>query len=408
MPGAGSGALAMVPVPGPRHAGGMRARLGCPVRRGSLLLVLSGLAACGTPPPLEPYCLPGPEAVQLLAALAAPGSGPPAPGIQVLPVQVPAGPRMLPADLYRPTGPPQAGVLMVPGVAQQGKDDPRLVAFARALARAHFAVLVPELPGVRDLQASASDVAEVAAAFGWLAAHPTWAPAGRAGIVGHSYALGPALLAAMQPELQGRVRFILGVGGYHDLRRVITFFTTGYHRAPGDATWRHLAPSPYGPWIFVLSHAERLASPPERAALRAMARRRLQDPAAPLADLEPALGAEGWALYDVIRNRDPERVPDLLERLPVTLRHELDALNPALLPAARLRARLLLLHGYEDRIVPFTESVALDRALPVHQARLFLVHGLAHVDLSDMPILDRWRLLCAVEALLAERRLGPP
>src|SRR5689334_4652325 len=49
------------------------------------------------------------------------------------------------ADLYLLNEAPLAGLLLLPGAAEGGKDDPRLVAFAMSLARARFAVLVPDL-----------------------------------------------------------------------------------------------------------------------------------------------------------------------------------------------------------------------------------------------------------------------
>jgi fermentation-respiration switch protein FrsA (DUF1100 family) len=69
---------------------------------------------------------------------------------------------------------------------------------------------------------------------------------------------------------------------------------------------------------------------------------------------------------------------------------------------AALHARLLLLHGRGDNIIPYTESIELAQSVPAGRARLFLVDGLAHVDLqptwADVDI-----LLAMVEALLEER-----
>ena len=56
-------------------------------------------------------------------------------------------------DIYGPGGAdtPQAVTVLVPGVVPRGKDDPRLVALGRTLARAGFLVLVPDLANLRDL-----------------------------------------------------------------------------------------------------------------------------------------------------------------------------------------------------------------------------------------------------------------
>ena len=60
-----------------------------------------------------------------------------------------------------------------------------------------FAVLVPDLRGLRDYRVRAANVREVADAFRYLVARGGLAPQGRAGIAGFSYGAGPVLLAAL-------------------------------------------------------------------------------------------------------------------------------------------------------------------------------------------------------------------
>jgi len=64
---------------------------------------------------------------------------------------------------------------------------------------------------------------------------------------------------------------------------------------------------------------------------------------------------------------------------------------------------VILLHGRSDNIIPYTESVALARALPPAQVELFLIEGFAHVDVQlkrkDIP-----RLLGVMQRLLEQRK----
>ncbi len=142
-------------------------------------------------------------------------------------------------DLYQPAQPPLAA--LVPGVAERGTDDPRLVAFATTLARARYLVLVPDLPTLRAHRVQAEDARGVADAFLHLLSRPEFPVGGRAGIGAFSYAVGPAVLAALEPGIRERVDFVLGVGGYYDLHRVVTFFTTGYFEKEGR--WHYLEPN---------------------------------------------------------------------------------------------------------------------------------------------------------------------
>ncbi|MEA3276934.1 MAG: alpha/beta hydrolase, partial [Pseudomonadota bacterium] len=303
-------------------------------------------------------------------------------------------------DLYQPGEPPLAAIVLVPGAAADGKDDPRLVALATTLARVRFLVLVPDLANLRALRVRAEDAQGVADAFSHLLSRAEFPAHGRAGIGAFSYAVGPAVLAALDPAIGERVDFVLGVGGYYDLRRVVTFFTTGYFQKEGQ--WRYLEPNRYGKWVFVLGNTERLSDPRDRSAFRAMAERRLNDPRARIDDLSRRLTPEGRALLALLENRDRVRAPALIDGLPAPIRADMEALNLANRDLSRLRARLILLHGTDDAIIPYTESVALVAATPEGQSELFLVDGLAHVDVRPFG-LDRRAMWRAIGTLLAQR-----
>lgn len=302
-------------------------------------------------------------------------------------------------DLYLSPAGARAGLLLLPGAAEEGKDDPRLVSFARTLARARFAVLVPDLPSFRSLLVHAGNIQEVADAAAWLSSRPDLAPGGEVGLAAFSYAAGPAILAALTPEIRERVSFILAVGPYYDLPQVLTFFTTGWFRL--DGRWRYLEPNAYGKWVFVLSNLPRI-SPQDREIVRRMAGRRMNDPGADLSDLVPRLSPAGRDLHAFATNTDPRAAPRLMQRLPPEIRRDIAALDLANKDLSRLKARLLLVHGTDDAIIPFSQSVELSRAAPTGTADLFLVEGLQHVELTPRGR-DLWYLWRAVDAVLVER-----
>lgn len=317
------------------------------------------------------------------------------------------------ADLYLPgEGKPRAGLVLVPGAVPQSRDDPRIVAFAQTLARAGFAVLVPDMAGFRDLAIHPRDVREVADAFAYLVSRPELAPEGRAGMAAFSYAVGPAVLAALELDIRERVRFIVGVGGYHDLTRAARFVTTGWFEHAGR--WQAIAPDEYGQLVLVRSAMPYLASARDRALLEAMIQRRLKDRAAGLDDLAAQLGGEGQAVYVLGTNRDRDRFPALFDALPANMKRDIAALSLADKDLTRLKARLILVHGRNDNLIPYPETLALSNAVGRERARVFLIHRiLGHVDLGlahvvswqfwseEMP--DAWRMGRATYVLLSER-----
>jgi dienelactone hydrolase len=286
------------------------------------------------------------------------------------------------ADLYG-EGEARSRLLLVPGLAPDGKDDRRLVDLAVVLAGAGFAVLVPDIASLRAQQVSAENVRQIADALVHLAtgADATAADA-PLGIAAISYAVGPALLATLEPRVAGRVDFMVAIGGYYDVAAVVTYFTTGYYRSDGDGSWVKGRPNEYGKWLFVAANANAVMDLRDRVTLRAIAGRKMDDTGAAIDDLVPLLGAEGRAVFALLANSDPEAVGGLIGGLPERLRANLAALDLKGRDLTQAPASVILIHGRDDRVVPVTESIELAAALPAGRAHLYVVDRLAHADLE--------------------------
>lgn len=307
-------------------------------------------------------------------------------------------------DLYSPGEASLAGMVLVPGVARKGKDDPRLVAFATTLARARFAVLVPDLPRLRDLRVGPEDAIPIAAAARYLGGRLT----GRepVGMTAISYAVGPAVLALFEPGVAERVDFVLAIGGYYDMTAVITFITTGSYREQESAVWRYRRANDYGKWAFVRGNSGRLESRADGALLAEMAERKLDHTDAPIDDLVARLGPEGKSVHALLVNSDPERVPGLIAALPRRIAADIAALDLARRDVASLGVDFVLVHGHDDPIIPETESMALARALGPERGELFILESLNHVDPRPAGLADRLRLLWAIYTVLELRDSG--
>ena len=307
-------------------------------------------------------------------------------------------------DLYVPPGAAaRIGLVLVPGLAPEGRDDARVVALATALARRNFAVLVPELPGFRAQRVSAADSVPIAASVRHLRdGRPV------VGVAAISYAVGPAVLATLTPDPAARADFVVAIGGYFDAQEVTTFFTTGYFRDGRDAPWQHATPNEFGKWVFVAANAERLDDGGDRSSLSAIARRKLADLKADIADLTPGLGAEGRAVMALLANSDPDRVPALLQALPPAIRADLDGLDLRRRDLSQSRARFIIVHGRDDAIIPYTESLALSAALPDGQVELELLDSFAHASLGPGGLIDAVRLWRSAYALMRQRGTARP
>lgn len=141
---------------------------------------------------------------------------------------------------------------------------------------------------------------------------------------------------------------------------------------------------------------------------------RSQDAEADLTALASQLSTEARSVYALAVNSDPACFPELLTQLPAAMRADIERHDLARHDLKPLKAKLILVHGKNDNLIPYPESLALAAAVPEGQARVLLIHCvLGHVDLSishllswrfwseDLP--DLWRLWRIIDLLLAQR-----
>ena len=322
--------------------------------------------------------------------------------------------RTIDATLYLPSEgePPYPGLVVNHGVAAGGRDDPRLVNFADAMARAGFAVLAPDFVNLREFRVRLTDVDELVASYQYLASRED-VDERRVGMFGLSYAGGLALLAATDERINQEVAFLFLLGAYYDLRHIVTYMTTGYFRENGE--WVYLEPRNVGRWGFLLNSVELVETESDREPLRRIAERRYDDADADVSDLLPELSDEGRLIFDAMTNDDPERAQELIARLNPRIRRYLDELSPAN-SLDQVRARLIIGHGYDDSMMPYTESILIaENAPPQAEVHLELLESIQHVDVTigggegllgffrSLP--ELWRLFSLTYDVIASGRI---
>ncbi len=296
----------------------------------------------------------------------------PAPITEPLPLRAGAT-----ATLSRPVSLSHAPLVLVHGLAPRGQDDPKLQRAARLLARAGFWVAVPTVPGLTALRLRPQDAEPVVAAIQAVAERIKARPVA---VIGVSVGVGPALLAAADPRVADRVSRVLSLGGYASTVELLRYFLTGQYRfgpVAGSAP-----PNPDGARLFLRANLDLIENPGDRARLAAWLD-------APGSAAPAGLSPEGVSVAALVENRDPARVEALVRALPPALRRLLEALSPERV-VARLRGRLIVVHGRNDPAVPFTESLRLAEAASRAgvPSRVVVVGAVEHVEARERP--GRW------------------
>jgi len=296
-------------------------------------------------------------------------------------VEYDRGGERLPATLYRPARAAGRlpGWVVLHGLTWHGRAHPSLVRFARAIAASGAIVLVPEIPEWRQLRvAPAITVPTIRAAILALDALEESAP-GRTGLLGFSFGATQGLIASVDPLLDGHLAAVAAWGGYADLHRLFHFGLTGEHEWEGVR--HHLEPDRYGGWIMGANYltcvpgheadgavAEALRTLAEEAGRRQV-RSWLPEYDPVKRALRATLHPAQRPLFDAFAPPAGQPAPDpdaaiaLAHQLAEAARRQDPLLDPAPF-LARVPVDVLLAHGRDDRLVPFTETLRLGRALP--------------------------------------------
>ncbi len=285
------------------------------------------------------------------------------------------------AHRYRPTASrrrPLPGWVVLHGATRPGADHPAIVRLAASLASAGGDVLVPDVPAWRALDldpAPAQRALHVAAEY--MCGDPRVRPGGVV-LMGLSFGCTQALAAAAELAAEGLARGVFGYGGYHSLHDTVRFALTGQFE------WRrrteYLRPDPYGRWVIAANYLHRIPGY-EGAQDVSRALRRLAAAAGDHGfmswepssdpykdDVIASVSAPNRALFRVFapnaaQDPDPGRAEELAPLLVEAAR----ATHPELELSRALDGRSLppirLLHGREDHLIPFTETLALERYL---------------------------------------------
>ena len=155
-------------------------------------------------------------------------------------------------------------IMVVPGAAPRGNDEPLLRSFAVTLARAGYLVMIPEFPFLKQGRFEPSATKQLDAAFAFARALPA-TQGSNVGAFGVSVGGGMLLVAAGREPALGQAAFITILGGYYDIDTYLAS-VTGREQLLGGRL------EPWGPSAEALERlppaAVDLAPPGDRDAVR--------------------------------------------------------------------------------------------------------------------------------------------
>jgi acetyl esterase/lipase len=307
-----------------------------------------------------------------------------------LTLPLPSGP--VRARMYTPVDKPNAPALIVlHGMHYLGMDEPRMIAFASAMASCGLRVLTPELPGIKDYRLGTNTIATIGDTALWMDEHTGNHPVG---VMGLSFSGGLALLAAAAPHYRPAFKFVVTIGAQDDMSHVVDFYRTGEDPRP-NGTEEQLVPHEYGPLVIEYEHLQDFVPPADLAPLHNVLRAHLyEDRAAEKAALATLTSTQ---LAEAKQLMDTGSETTRRELAAVELKHVQDMAGVS--PhghLAQLTTPVYLLHGEADNIIPAAETLWMQQELPSETLKASLISPvISHLDMDGKGPgpLDQWRLV---------------
>lgn len=305
-------------------------------------------------------------------------------------LQLPSG--AVRARMYTPVKHPQApGMVLVHGVHYLGMDEPRLEAFASAMAACGLRVLTPELPNIKDYRIGPESIASIGDTAAWMAHVSGDKPVG---VMGLSFSGSLSLLAAAEPRYKRDIKFVVAVGSEDAMSRVANYYLTGRALRPtGDAEM--LAPHEYGALVLEYESLEDFVPKRDRKAVRLVLRNHLYEhlagEQAAFAKLTPLQRVEARQLMDTTSAATRKMIAESDSRHAAAMA----SVSPDG-QLAQLATPVFLLHGEGDNIIPSAETQWLEKDVPKDQMEASLISPvISHldVDAKGPGFRDQWELV---------------
>jgi len=303
------------------------------------------------------------------------------PIVTELDLSVPGRNGAIRARIYRRPDQRRArGLVLAHGVHYRGIDEERLVPFARELARSGLVVLTPELDDLADYRITTAGAGVISDSVRYLSTRKDLLVEAKVGVIGLSFAGGLALVAASEPELDGKLLFVTSVGGHHDLARVLRFFIRNEVETP-EGTRREPAHD-YGLLVLIYGHLEHFVPEADRAVVGQALRAWLhEEKSEAFARVALRTTREGERVYELAMTQKLQVFGPELEAIVAGHASELTALSPKG-RLGRIRAPVYLLHGEGDNVIPPSETRWAALELETHEHVALVSPLLRHVDVD--------------------------
>lgn len=256
------------------------------------------------------------------------------------------------ADLYIPAGGDKhSAVLFFLGVNPAGKDDERIVNLGNAVARTGIVVMIPWSERMAQRRVTEQEAGDLVRGFEYLRSL-NMVDENEVGMAGFCVGASLMMVAAQDERIRDDVKIVNSFAGYYEAEDLIASVVSASRFYDEDS--RPWEPDKLSVQVVRTHLLESVDDPVERATLAEA----IENNAGAHSNLSP----EARLVYDILNAPDLETAHRLLDLLPSDSLETLRRISPSN-NIDGLKAKVLVMHDRQDRLVPSEESRRLVDAL---------------------------------------------
>ena len=261
--------------------------------------------------------------------------------------------------LYYPKGieRPLPAVILYHGTTPKGETHESMNHLAANLARVGVRVYIPELPILKMALVREETLSRISRLYSFIVAKEEVLE-DRIIVAGFSFAGGLLLKACIDPQINPVA--IICYGSYYDLESALRYFLTGSARF-GEISLT-ITPHEYARAVFFWNYLDQMGGDLDTERLRECMYRFITDKKDEARAMARSLGEGERAFANMAFDPDDKEGIVVAEQMLPRVEEQLRSISPKYF-FDRLSAPIFLIHGIQDIMIPYTETLALAAAL---------------------------------------------
>ena len=283
-----------------------------------------------------------------------------------------------PVKLIVPQKPHGRVVILYPGASPYAEEHPKILMLGTLLAKIGYTVYIPRIPPLKNL-----DISEIN--IGWFIHFYQWVldvkkvEAQQIAMVGISYGGGMMLKALLKIKEQLPMpKSIMTYGTYSDAESTIKFLLTGEIKMNGDI--HHIPPHEWGLIVIFQNYLKNLDLEWDTAGVQNVIHLHIQEKFDEqnrhMAGLPPD---QNELVQSILSGKASPAVNELAWEIISNEQDTFKTLSPKQW-CNDINQKIFILHGANDSMVPYTESIQLAEYLSDYE--LLITHLYKHNEIS--------------------------